>query len=126
FLASRFFFLFHSPPRRGAGGAPAGARMPRCASGGVHDRTRALTTFEAGARHFQRPKCPPLGAPPGRFFDVTALYFRCSLDQAAMAALGVTLQGRRPRPPTVRSQSAPGTPRLARPFRFASREDSPR
>src|SRR5262249_25573213 len=36
----------------------------------VHDRTRALT-FEARARHFQRRKCPPLGAPPWRFFGCT-------------------------------------------------------
>ena len=76
----------------------------------VHDRTRALECAQIGqasptcvprARHSRRRKCPPLGAPPWRFSDVPALYYRCSLDPAAMAALG----GHTPGTPASSSQT---------------------
>ena len=110
---------FHSPPRRGAGGAPIGARMLR-ASGCVHDRTRALT-FEARARRRSDPT-PRLSALHRDVFwtGPSALLSLFPGPGSNGCSLGSCLQGRWALSSHVRSQTAPGTPHLAPPYRTAS------
>jgi hypothetical protein len=121
FILSRFSFFPFAAPMRGGRSAD---RRPDAASasGGVHDRTRALT-FEARARHFQLRKCPPLGAPSWRFSDVPALYYRCSLDPAAMAALGGqdSRDAGLPSVGAVANRSGDATPCSAFPVRLSRR-----
>src|SRR5262249_6970191 len=120
---SRLRFLsFHFPPREGAGGAPIGARMLRlhpvaCMTA----RGLSLSRREPGAgatrrRASRRSTVTFFGPGP-------AFCYRSSLDQAAMAALGVVPPGVLGvvLPGTVANRSGDATPCSAFPVRLSRR-----